>query len=171
MKQIIIVAIIAFAQFSMAAAPKAGRELTREKAKEIMEHKDAASKDKYLTSIADMAGNAGHVNGLALNIKKALLQGDADLLVVIYKAIDTKDEAKLKFIGESSAGVKTVKDASTLAKLADLTFTGAENFKAEVAKEIENGKSLKDAVKEASKAMGKTGENEITLEKIINCLV
>ncbi len=168
MKQIIIVALIAFAQFSMAAAPKAGRELTREKAKEIMEHKDTGSKDKYLTSIADMAGAAGHVNGLSLNIKKALLQGDPDLLVVIYKAIDTKDEAKLKFIGESSAGVKTVKEASVLAKLADLTNTG--NFKSELAKEIENGKSLTDAIKEASKAIGKTGENEITLEKIMDCL-
>ena len=96
------------------------------------------------------------------------MQGDPDLLVVIYKAIDTKDEAKLKFIGESSAGVKTIKEASVLAKLADLTNTG--NFKVELAKEIDNGKSLTDAIKEASKAIGKTGENEITLEKIMDCL-
>lgn len=171
MKHMILIALLAVSQFSMAAAGKAERELTRERAKEIMDSKDTASKEKYLSSLADMAGKAGKVNGLSLNIKKALLQGDADLLILVYKSIDKKDEATLKFIGEASAGVKTMKEASTLAKLAGMDEATTGKFKVELAKTIEEGKSLEEGMKIASAKIGKTGKDEITMEKIQECVL
>jgi hypothetical protein len=169
MKSLIVIALIAMSQMSFAAGPKPERELSREKATQILESKDKASKEKYLSKISDMAGKAGGVGGLSENIKKALLQGDADLLITVYKAIDAKNESALKFIAEVSAGVKTTKEANALAKISDMSYTG--NFKAELTKEIESGKSLTDAVKAASKSIGKTGKNEITIEKILECIV
>lgn len=169
MKTMIVTALLVLSQMTLAAGAKVERELSREKAKQIMDSKETASKEKYLGDIARLAGTAGKVDGLSLNIKKALLQGDVDLLVLVYKATAKEDAATLKFIGEASGGVKTAKEANALSKLAEMSYTG--NFKAEVLKEVEQGKSLSDAVKAASKTIGKTGKDEITLEKLLECLV
>lgn len=168
MKMVLIAALLVVSQFATALPEVRERELSREKATEILASKEKSSKEKYLSKLADMAGEAGKVNGLSLNIKKALLQGDADLLMLVYKSITKKDEATLKFIGDASAGVKTTKEASALSKLATMTYTG--NFKSEVSKEVENGKTLEQAIKAASKTIGKSGKEEITLEKILECL-
>ena len=167
-KSALIAIILVISNLAFAGPAKVERELTREKATEIMGAKDTASKEKYLSKLADMAGEAGKINGLSGNIKKALMQGDADLLMLVYKSIAKKDEAQLKFIAEVSAGVKTVDDARGLSKLAEMTYTG--NFKAELLKSIENGKSVEEAIKDASKAIGKTGNDEITLKKILDCI-
>ena len=167
-KTVMMALVLMISNLAFAGPAKVERELTRDKATEIMGAKDTDSKEKYLSKLAVMAGEAGKINGLSGNIKKALLQGDADLLMLVYKSIAKKDEVQLKFIAEGSAGVKTVKDARGLSKLAEMTYTG--NFKAEFLKAIEQGKSVEEATKDASKAIGKTGKDEITLEKILECI-
>ncbi|MBC7467069.1 MAG: hypothetical protein H7256_13855 [Bdellovibrio sp.] len=166
MKRTLILALLVFSQFSFAGTAKVERELTREKAKEIMASKETESKEKYLGKIAEMAADAGSVKGLSLNIKKALLQGDADLLMTVYKATAKKDTATLKFIGETSAGVRTAKEAVAIANLAE-SGAGEKQvqFRTELAKEVENGKSVEEALKAASKTLGYKGDKEITLEK------
>ncbi len=164
-----MIAILVISNFAFAAPTKAERELSPAKAKEIMETKDQAAKEKYLGKIADLAGQAGNVNGLSLNIKKALLQGDADLLILVYKATAKKDEATLKFIAEASGGVKTVTEARTIARLALMENAGS--FRAELTKLVEGGKSITEAFPLASAALKKLGVNEITIEKILSCLV
>ena len=164
MKQLIIAALLVFSQISMAGQKEVKHDFTRETAKSILESKDLEKKEKYLSSIADSAGKAGHVQGLTENIKKALLQNNPDLLVLVYKSIEKQDEAVLRFIGDASAGVKTEKEAEVLAQLATLPEY-AGKFKVELINAIENGSSVKDGMKTASKAIGKTGKDEITLEK------
>ena len=168
MKKMMMIAVLVIANFALAAPTKVEREMSPARAKEIMESKDQASKEKYISKIADLAGQAGNVNGLSLNIKKALLQGDADLLILVYKATAKKDEATLKFIAEASGGVKTATEAKAIAKLAEIA--NASSFRAEVTKQVENGKSITEAFKIASAALKKLGEKEITIEKILECL-
>ena len=169
MKKMIMIAILVVSNFAIAAPAKVEREMSHARAKEITESKDQASKEKYISKMADLAGQTGNVNGLSLNIKKALLQGDPDLLILVYKSIAKKDEATLKFIAEASGGVKTATEAKAIAKLAEIPNAGS--FRAEVTKEVEaNGKSITEAFKLASATLKKLGEKEITIEKILECL-
>ena len=169
MKQIIMVALLVVAQFAVAAAPgEAKPEMNRERATKILESKDIDKKEKYISALSDAAAEVAAAKGNSLSIKKALLQGDADLLRLVFNAKEKRNAEMLSFIGDASAGVKTAKEASALAKIAEMNYTG--NFKTELTKAVENGKSFEEAIKAASKAIGKTGKDEITLEKILDCL-
>ncbi|MFZ3229557.1 MAG: hypothetical protein WA160_05085 [Pseudobdellovibrio sp.] len=169
MKKTIIAALLICSQFAMAAGPKVERELSRAKAQEILASKEEKSKAKYIENIADLASRTGKVEGLSLKLKEALLKGDADLLMLVFKSIAKGDTASLKFIAEASRGVKSIAEASTLSKLTELENTG--NFKAELADAIEKGSTLEEAMKIASTKIGKTGKDEITMEKIKDCII
>jgi hypothetical protein len=171
MKSVIIFALIAMSQMVLALPAgnvEKAKEITIERANEILK-KDPATRDKMLSTIADGVAKSANVGGLSENIKKALSQGDADFLVALSKAYNSKDEKAIKFIAEASAGVKTAKEAKALGQLSQMTYTG--NFLAEVTKEVETGKTLTEAIKAASKTIGKTGKNEITIDKLLECIV
>jgi len=168
MKQMIMVALLVVAQLAVAGPAEVKPEMNRERATKILESKDTVKKEKYISALSDAAAEVAAARGNSLSIKKALLQGDADLLRLVFNAKEKRNAEMLSFIGDASAGVKTTKEASALAKIAEMNYTG--NFKTELTKAVENGKSLEEAIKAASKAIGKTGKDEITLEKILDCL-
>ncbi|MBC7457130.1 MAG: hypothetical protein H7235_02545, partial [Bdellovibrionaceae bacterium] len=107
MNKLIMVALIAFAQFSFAAPEVKREKLTTEKATEILVNKEKKENEVYIGTIADAAAKAGKVGAQSDSIKKALLQGDVDLFMTVYRAAEKGDAAKLKFIGTASAGVRT----------------------------------------------------------------
>ena len=164
----IMVALLVVAQLAVAGPAEVKPEMNRERATKILESKDTVKKEKYISALSDAAAEVAAARGNSLSIKKALLQGDADLLRLVFNAKEKRNAEMLSFIGDASAGVKTTKEASALAKIDEMNYTG--NFKTELTKAVENGKSLEEAIKAASKAIGKTGKDEITLEKILDCL-
>lgn len=154
MKKLLITLMGALIAVQVYAAPAKVEALKIEKAKAIMAQKDSKEAKDYFAGVAKAVSSAGKLEGLSLNIEKALSQGNADLLVTVSKIAADNNTKAAKMITELSAGVRSEKDASDLASLVNKnldSISGAEGFIKHMNNAIEKGESVSQAKVTAAK--------------------
>lgn len=154
MKKLLITLMGALIAVQVYAGPAKVEALKLEKAKAIMAQRDNKETKDYFSNIAKAVSSAGKLEGLSLNIEKALSHGNADLLVTVTKIAADNNTKAAKMITELSAGVKSEKDAADLAALVNKnldSIPGAEGFINKMYSAIEKGESVAQAKVTAAK--------------------